>query len=494
MRLLRGILFGLVVSEAWSAVVLRSEKLLGRDGLIMENEFIRVGIIPEIGGRVVEITNKLTSHNLVRVAEWYIPLQPDSPQLPDGEYGGISDVGTDGWPGPFWKCSYTVERRVDEHRATLVLGAESEGVRIERRMTLPASSSKLIFKITETNISPGPKRMCIRLQAEHKVGSEADLNDIIQYIEKGKLTTHRYRLGADEDRFFWLKVGGGWLSATDEVERETLLKRFLSPAGEQRVLYWSGRAEAPPGSKEHPTANRFYALSRVTPWQTVKPGRNIEAEEELWLIRGLKRVDAVVKELTVGVWTDKGSYEAGSIVKLTVGVGSPDRHKPLIAEVQFAGAAQKARIAELSPGEASKAVLSLQTAGLKDGDHPALVRILDEKGKAVVEVKTTVSINSEIFARCRFLLEEATRRLEQFRKALRTKECMPGRVKLRGLEVRLETLRSPAEAGELEELVPKQKDFLAEVDFALQRLASYEPSAGRHRKKLKALLKRYRTQ
>ena len=100
----------LVVCSAVLGAEIRQRTFPGRRaGIEIDSRLLKVGVVPAIGGRIVELIPKAVNKNYVRIAPWYFHLGPND-RWEGAEYGGICDTPTDGWPGALWGIEYRIEQ------------------------------------------------------------------------------------------------------------------------------------------------------------------------------------------------------------------------------------------------------------------------------------------------------------------------------------------------------------------------------------------------
>jgi len=355
-------------------IKVEKSKFMNWDSIVVDNGLIRVTILPDIGGRIVEYYSYQTGHNLIRIAPWFLEIPPDK-LLQTGEYGGISDIGSLGWPGYFWDKKYEFEIKKEKDKVEVIGVSKSEGIYIERRMEVRENSTKLKFNIKQKNISGDVKNMVIRLHGEFKVGEKADEDDVYYWVYENKLKERRYK-PSDLVRFSIDKNTEGWSGILDEREEEALIRRYYPMKGVHKTFWWAGFLEGPfwwwgatflegePALKERDDKGGFYNFERYPDPVKVKPDEEIKAEEDLFTIVGLKRINYVNEDIAFGFWFPKKLIgEEGCFVKL--GIGSPEE---IDKEYKIEVSLQKdektydkkeIRITKFTPGKCVKENLSL---------------------------------------------------------------------------------------------------------------------------------------
>jgi hypothetical protein len=353
-------------------------KFMNWDSMVIDNGLIRVSILPEIGGRIVEYYNYQTGHNLIRIAPWFLEIPPDK-LLQTGEYGGISDIGSLGWPGYFWDKRYEFDIKREKDKVEIIGVSRSEGIYIERRMEIRENSTKLKFNIMEKNISKDIQNMVIRLHGEFKVGEIADENDVYYWVYENKLKERRYK-PSDLVRFSIDKNTEGWSGIVDEREEEALIRRYYPMKGVHKTFWWAGFLEGDPELKERDDRGGFYNFERYPDPVKIKPEEKIEGEEDLFTIVGLKRINYVNEDIAFGFWLPKKLIgEEGFFINL--GIGSPEEiNKEYKIEVSLRKdentlAKKEIKITKFIPGKFVKENIFFDTKNISDGKYNIQISI-----------------------------------------------------------------------------------------------------------------------
>ena len=486
----------LALAAAASGAELREAPFPGkRTGYVLDSQLLRVGVIPAIGGRVVELTPKATGHNYLRTAPHYFGLGPDDP-WPGAEYGGICDVATDGWPGPFWGLRY---RRVDlpESRGALLLrlAAEAEGIGIIRDLLIPDNSTLLSIKVVQRNLTDKPMKMVVRIHNELRVGTAADASDVIFWPDGEELRSRRYIPGSESPRFCFDTVTGEWSAIADTAEREVLVHRFVRPGPPHRVFFWSGHNDPPPGVAENSGDHGFYNNERFCPRQEVAPGGSIEAVEEFWAIQGLGRVDFCCSEGAGSLELERARFGRDDPIAVTCAFGGPRAGKPLQAVVAIADAQGKAvaeRTAQLpafAAGKASRAEVSLAAKGLADGRYSIVATF--RRGEAVLgTARGSFEVAAKLVADARQAVQALQQRVAKLRDTW--KQDSVDRVRVSVLQARVDALKPALERGDFENAIAQAVGVAAAIDRATadraRALAPRKPPAD----DASAILQRYR--
>jgi hypothetical protein len=196
--------------------------------VVMENEFVRVSVLPQIGGRIFEYTLKSSGNNqLYAEVEKLEEFKPGD-EIPRGivyNISGYEDIikesGDWHWPGDFQQVPYALEILADSpDEATIRLSAAGGSVRIERTHTLTRDSATLSHMLKVTNSSEEEIEMMLRHKAGTRVGGEARMGDAVAYPSKSGVVRKPFFPG---NIWFDFLLTDGWVAASDPLARETFL-------------------------------------------------------------------------------------------------------------------------------------------------------------------------------------------------------------------------------------------------------------------------------
>lgn len=198
------------------------------ESLTVENGLVRIAVMPQLGGRVVEYTSKASGHNQLDARlEALGPYRPGD-DVPRGvlyKVSGHEDMitveGKWHWPGDFQQEPYALEiLRQSPEEVIFRLTAAKGIVRIERTHTLKRGATTLFTDLEVTNTSDVDVEMMLRHKVATRVGGTARLGDTITYPSQQ---------GVVRKTFFpsghWMDflLAAGWIGASDPLTRETML-------------------------------------------------------------------------------------------------------------------------------------------------------------------------------------------------------------------------------------------------------------------------------
>lgn len=198
------------------------------ESLTVENGLVRITVMPQLGGRVVEYTSKASGHNQLDARlEALAPYRPGD-DVPRGvlyKVSGHEDMitveGKWHWPGDFQQEPYALEiLRQSPEMVIFRLTAAKGIVRIERTHTLKRGATTLFTDLKVTNTSDVDVEMMLRHKVATRVGGTARLGDTITYPSQQ---------GVVRKTFFpsghWMDflLAAGWIGASDPLTRETMM-------------------------------------------------------------------------------------------------------------------------------------------------------------------------------------------------------------------------------------------------------------------------------
>jgi hypothetical protein len=196
--------------------------------LVLENDLVRVTVMPQVGGRIVEYALKSSGHNqLFSDTEAFKAYKPGETMtrtvmyVAGGHEDTIRETGEWNWPNDFEQEPYAVEIVADSPEvAAIRLSAARGNVGIQRVHTLRRNSTTLTHDLTVTNISQEPIEMMLRHRVALQVGGEARRGDTIAYPAKSGIVRKNF---FPDNVWTDFMLNDGWVSASDPVTRETFL-------------------------------------------------------------------------------------------------------------------------------------------------------------------------------------------------------------------------------------------------------------------------------
>ncbi len=198
------------------------------DAVTIENRLVRIKVLPQVGGRIVEYALKSSGHNqLCAEIDGLAPFRPGD-EIPRGvlyEIAGYEDIITaDGrwnWPGDFMQVPYALDVVTETpDEVTIRLAAAKGKVRIERTHALRRGTTTLTTVLKVTNTSDESIEMMLRHKCGARVGGAARRNDTIVYPSRQGVTRRKF---FPDNIWTDFLLADGWIAASDPVKRETLV-------------------------------------------------------------------------------------------------------------------------------------------------------------------------------------------------------------------------------------------------------------------------------
>jgi hypothetical protein len=220
----------------------------------LENENLRVDIVPGLGGRIVSLYHKGKERELL------LPAQPDGREYPwSGGYEEYSQRGgrTDGWHEEY-------EFKIEEASRRLRIRAElPNGLKMERTLDLSSSEDAIEIRSQLINVSSENKMASLRVHPIFQIGpteqvvvsfeTMAGANRSVQLRTEPGVARDKILLQGDE------RPRGEW-TARNENLGLAISQRFEPAEVEQALLDWL------------PVRERFY-------FELVAPERNLARGE-----------------------------------------------------------------------------------------------------------------------------------------------------------------------------------------------------------------------
>ncbi len=221
----------------------------------IENDHLRVDVLPFLGGRAARIIDKasgkcITSYNVTN--NLFFPFAGGE----ETRRGGIFDIA-----GMF--DFYTVK---EQTRDSLALEVKADGFEFIRRLTLAADAPVLTVRAEAENVSGKPRALTLRSHLELDLGplratevqftnrrGEQVTPDMARIIDGLREGEHYLDENAPQDA--WTFTGEKGLTVTQRLDDETLdfawLYAYPEDLGTLEVELWRKRITVAPGATTH---------------------------------------------------------------------------------------------------------------------------------------------------------------------------------------------------------------------------------------------------
>lgn len=215
----------------------RRQSRHGHEEVVLENRYLRVVIVPQIGGRIVELTSKVSGRNLCY--DRY--HEADLPNLAERVYLGGFEDNIDR-SDTAWKTPYKLEivsEMTDRVAVRVSADVENPGeggskLRIERTMSLERDSATLAVDVTYTVLG-APQNVKMMPLCFPSVGEKPDNDDVFYISSRGLTQSLPYVLGSNKDHLFPVGPADGWAALCDLGTGECLLHTFAGNVGEVNI-------------------------------------------------------------------------------------------------------------------------------------------------------------------------------------------------------------------------------------------------------------------
>ena len=367
---------------------IREEKYFGRDSIILENQVLRVRLLPELGGRIAELTTLPEEQNHLRVGGQ--ALGTPGSGSPGWDYGGIEFY--EGYPGSIYKIRFMpeiIKNTADESVVVMRAGAVAlahSTVDMEQRISLKNGESRVSVELTLINRDTKdiPVSICTRPMLE--VGGDVNDEDVAFIPTKEGMITEPVLTR----RTLW-KVfpSQGWCAFVDTDKQVAFTTQF-DVSQISHVYLWMS---APGGSYDG------YNLELASSETVLKPGERRQIKIKYGMVRGLRRIDGIADPLLAGILFN-----------------APDTSGVVAGEVDFAGFTQDTAGGEITVcladsaiarAAGTRAVFSVDTSKMGDGAYILNAEVQGKTFSRILTVKRKKSVDRE--------LEAAQKKLEYAR-------------------------------------------------------------------------------
>lgn len=144
-------------ASALAGIATKEETVGGRKQMILENDLVRMVVLPDPGGTVIEFSNKKTKTNYVAGGDKVL-----AGKLGWGWKDYYAHEALDKFGTYVYSLPYKAEFRSGPGYKSIFVSCETEGQRFEREMRLAEKSPELTTLIKITNIGKEPRRLQAR--------------------------------------------------------------------------------------------------------------------------------------------------------------------------------------------------------------------------------------------------------------------------------------------------------------------------------------------
>ena len=201
------------------------------DAVLLENDRLRVGIVPALGGRIVSLQDKRSG------AEILLQRSPEAEGYPAA--GGYEEYASAQYRGAGVQAEFAAQR---SGQAALLKAQVTSELLLERRIELSAGTSAVRITSVLTNTSDHPVEAMLRSHPEFTGG---DLRDMTVRAARSKALGERISLTPPDATGHWKRfmtgdeISGGALVLADAGRKLAVRLRFDPPQVSQALLDWS---------------------------------------------------------------------------------------------------------------------------------------------------------------------------------------------------------------------------------------------------------------
>lgn len=374
---------------------------LGKEAIILENSLIKVTVLPEIGGRIIEFMDKTDNFNQLNVVKENIIRSSNALSGPM-RYGGYEEnLGLH--PGPFQnkKFEYEIIENSEEGISVKLTCTDIQsGCRLERIMSLKKQSRELALKIELHNILEQAKQFCIGIHPESNVGGIGDENDFFYIPTKEGLRKIQYRPGQSMQEIYPAEP---WFAILDKKKKLALINDINLDQIDHLYFFmgdgeWAG----------------IYNPEVIGKAKVLKPGEKIRMDLSWRLVKDMPDIDCYQKGIVATIATDKAvlKHDDNLKIKLILKVAEDSEIKLQLSvyEGNEKIALLFSESKKIGKDESFVYETSWNTKKNKDGDYFIKGEIHDPDGKHVA-CRKAIKLTGESF-------QEIMKNLEQLRKKL----------------------------------------------------------------------------
>lgn len=432
----------------------RREEFLGRESIFVSNGLIAFRLLPELGGRMIELLTLPDGVNHMAVDDELVRQ--------GGATGGWADFGGMGenagaWPGPFWNQPFRVteiEETAELARVGLEMAAPAEwnvaygdlrgGVnRLVKEFVLRKGESRVDVRLRNYNVGDVTRATGLRTHPKFRVGGDADPGDAWFLVENGAVAERRFPFGGAGAQLRFA-AEAGWSAMVDTARRIALVNAFDADAVETVYL--------------NATTNSY----NVELWSRVRDiaaGEALELNHSLALVRGLSGVLGYTDGVAANIAMAQDAIAAASRpLEFTLQAGSALAGSfQLKAEVRHQGKTVETfapHAVETAPGRSASRQLSWNVGTHPGGDYLLVFSVLDSDGADVLQVARHFRVAGGLSDDQRAALAEFQTALQTLREthaaaddAAATRQA---RIQITRAQILFEELHTLMDAGETE--------------------------------------------
>lgn len=289
----------------------------GHDLVTIANGYLRISVVPQVGGRIVELTDLIAGRNQIQehyTATNRLPDLTGKRVYLDGFEDSI-DRHDDAWRAPYdvrvasdTPAEVSIVARADVENP----GEDGRKLRIERTMRLSRGSPVLAVSIRYTVLG-GMQNVKMMPHPCPFVGEAPDSNDVFYVSSQGAVMRYPARDNGG-DIYVPLDSNDHWAAICDRRDRQTLVNTFAGPV-ELLDIYMGKGA---------------YTLEPYTPQiEGVAAGASVSMDLAYWFCYNLDAVNFANTALAGQLQLDRETVSGGENLHARVALVSATQAMPL---------------------------------------------------------------------------------------------------------------------------------------------------------------------
>ncbi|MDD2710671.1 MAG: hypothetical protein PHV34_22050 [Verrucomicrobiae bacterium] len=232
------------------------------------NSLVRMGVVPDEGGRVAHITSLKSGRNHL------------SPVM-----AGIEDVAgelgrSESYPGAFATLAYQCRSSKTGQGMAVTVSASKGWLKLERTMRMDGGIPRIGFHVVYENTGRSPLPFKARIHPKFNVGGGRADEDKVYIPGKDGVFSVGDRKRSEDDIY---DPSGGWMLAFNPRTRESVAA-IHRPSQMDQLYPWGVK-----------TGKYSYNLEYFGKEKTVAPGERCEMDFEYWVIADREDLDALEK-------------------------------------------------------------------------------------------------------------------------------------------------------------------------------------------------------
>ncbi|MCK4244078.1 MAG: beta-galactosidase trimerization domain-containing protein, partial [Candidatus Omnitrophica bacterium] len=363
------------------------------DKLLLSNGLVRLTIVPERGGKIIE----------------YSTL----PEKVNHLAGGGIEENEGQWPGSFFDQPFSykiIKDTAKEIKVLLKMDHAVNDLLLKKLITIKKNEAKVDLGIEEYNYGNVSKLLSLCLHPELSIGGIADREDRFFIPTPEGLETPSY-VRSRSNHYFTPKEG--WACCCDKGRKVAYITSFF--LDEVKTVYiWMG-------------ADR-YNLELFTPKKKIESLKALSLHTELFLIKGISGVSSFREGITLYISLPNTFLLQDKEIRFTVEVGSAFLEKKrLNGKISlFKEGKMVKEIGEFSHDvsfeEPLEKEFSFSAKGLPDGVYEIIVSILDQQGKDLLSTRKELFLAGQAKKENTRIYENFKKRFERLRQRYPSKK------------------------------------------------------------------------